>query len=138
MRKMLLAAVLCAVSTAVLAEPPKFRTIDMTTVMTDLRGHPIPDMSQATAADPQCLKCDSMTLGFVVATGLLTPGEDDARLSAVEKAKRAALGLRLLDQRAAVLTATESAEILKAMRGLPALYLLRAVPLIDPAADLGQ
>lgn len=116
------------------AEAP--RTIDMTTVITDLHGKPLPDGTQVTADDPQCTKCSPLTLGVVVASALLADRKDEPNLSAIDKAKRGALALRILNEKAAVLTATQASEITRLLTVWTPLVVARALPLIDPATDI--
>lgn len=107
--------------------------IDMTVVMTDMRGHPIPDGSEPHPADPDCGKCKPLTLGVVVAASLLSEDKD---AGAVEKARRGALALSLLDNKAAKLTAAQINDIVRLMRIWPTIVLTRAMPLLDPAVNL--
>ena len=120
-------------SSAIAAEAPH---IDMMTVITDLHGKPIPDGSQATPADPQCQKCSPLTLGVVVATALLTDRKDEPNLSALDKAKRGLLAMRIVNDKAAALTAPQISEIERLLNVWPPLIVARALPLIDPATDL--
>ena len=137
MRALILAALLILPLAAKAQTAPSPRTVDMTTVLTDLHGKPIPDGTQATIADPQCAKCGPLTLGTAVALALLTDrGRDEPGLSAIDKAKRGVLAMRLLDASAAVLTAAEAAEIIKLSSILSPMVEMRLVPLIDPAVDL--
>lgn len=116
------------------ALPP--RTIDMTTPITDLHGKPLPDGSQATQDDPKCEKCTALTLGTVVASALLAERKDEPNLSAVDKAKRGVLAMRIVDDKAAVLTAPQVSEIERLLTVWSPLVVARALPLIDPATDL--
>lgn len=116
------------------ADPP--RTIDMTEVLTDQKGKPIPDATMASAEDPRCDKCAPLTLGAAVATALLTDRKEEPNLSSVDKARRATLGLRLLDNKAAVLNAKETADIVRLMNVWGSIVVVRALPLLDPNLDL--
>lgn len=128
---------------ALIASAPAFadtpvRTIDMTTVITDMHGKAIPDATQATADDSKCDKCGPLTLGTVVATALLADRKDEPNLATVDKAKRGALAVRILDDRAAVLTATQIAEVVRLLNIWSGLVVARAVPLLDPNIDLSD
>lgn len=133
MKRLILAALLLSVP-AFAAEAP--RTIDMTTVITDLHGKPLPDGSKATADDPKCEKCAPLTLGTVVASALLAERKDEPNLSTVDKAKRGVLAMRIVDDKAAVLTAPQVSEIERLLNAWSLLVVARALPLIDPATDL--
>lgn len=132
------AALLASAPVVAFADPPKPRTIDMSTVITDLHGKPVPDTSQATKEDPNCAKCAPLTLGELCATGLLTPSDSNKNLSAIEKAKRGALALKLANAHQVALTAAEVTEIMDAIKYMPPMLMVRAVPLLDPAVDLND
>lgn len=119
---------------ALAAEAP--RTIDMTTVITDLHGKPIPDGTQVTSADPKCENCTALTLGMVAATALLAERKDEPNLSAIDKAKRGVLAMKIVDDKAVVLTAPQVSEIERLLNVWPPLIVAKALPLIDPATDL--
>lgn len=133
------------------AEAP--RTIDMTTIITDMHGRAIPDGSQAIPligvdgkpvigpdAKPEtdCSKCGPLTLGTVVASALFTDRKDEPYLPSLDKGKRGALALRIVDDKAVVLTATQVAEIIRLLGIWSPLIVARALPLIDPATDIGE
>lgn len=135
-RAIALAAALLAPLAARAADPP--RTIDMTTVLTDQKGRPIPDATMATAEDPACGKCGPLTLGAAVATALLTDRKDEPNLSSLDKAKRATLALRVVDNKAATLTAKETADIVRLMNIWGSIVVVRALPVLDPNLDLSD
>lgn len=135
MKRLVLATLL--LSTPVMAaEVPAPRTIDMTTVITDIHGKPIPDGSQITSDDPRCEKCTPLTLGTVVASSLLADRKDEPNLSTVDKAKRGTLAMRLIDDKEAVLTPPQITEIERLMTIWTPLVVARALPMIDPATDI--
>lgn len=135
MRYIILAATLIAAPALALgADPP--RTVDMTTVLLDQKGKPIPDATMATPEDPKCDKCSPLTLGAAVATALLTDRKDEQFLSSIDKAKRATLALRLLDNKAATLTAKETADIVRLMNIWGGIVVVRSLPILDPNLDL--
>jgi hypothetical protein len=123
---------------ALAADPAPPRVIDMTVVLTDLRGKPIVDTTQATVEDPQCARCGPLTLGTAVALALLTERKDEPNLSAVDKAKRGILAMRLLDNKAATLTGPETALIDRLVSVLSPMVVARVIPLIDPTVDLSK
>lgn len=133
MKRLILTSLLLT-APALAAESP--RTIDMTTVITDLRGKPIPDGTQVTSADPKCDNCTALTLGMVAATALLADRKDEPNLTAVDKAKRGVLAMKILGDKAAVLTAPQVSEIERLLNVWPPLIVAKALPLIDPATDL--
>jgi hypothetical protein len=135
-RAIILAALFAAAPA--FADPPAARTIDMTAVITDMHGKPIPDASQAAADDPKCDKCGPLTLGTVVASALLAERKDEPNLSTLDKAKRGALAVRVLDDKAAVLTTTQIAEIVRLLNIWSGLVIARAIPLLDPNIDLNE
>jgi hypothetical protein len=112
------------------ADAPPARAIDMTVVLTDIQGGPVWDRPQS---EPGARK---VTLGYAIATALLADHQGEQNLGAVEKAKRAALALRIVDEKAAVLTATEAADIVRLSNVLSAIVVLRVVQAVDPATDL--
>lgn len=139
MRKLAFAFLLCC-STVLAQTPPApdsaQRTIDMTTVIVDIAGKPVIDTTRATPDDPNCTKCGPLTLGTVVAASLLAERKEETNLSTVDKAKRGALAVKVMDNKAAVLTSAQIAEILKLMSIWSTLVVTRAVPLLDPNIDL--
>lgn len=116
--------------------PPGPHPIDMTQVLTGPDGKPMTDSTKVTPEDPKCEKCGPMTLGTVVSMALLLDRKEDAQMDPVAKAKRGALGLAVLDNKAMVLTAAQIADITKLMSVWPPLVLARALPLLDPNLDL--
>jgi hypothetical protein len=136
MIRLALAAMLAFPLAAFAVDPPAPRTIDMTAVLVDQKGKPIPDPTMATPDDPACAKCTPLTLGAAVATALLTERKDEQGLSTLDKAKRATLALRLLDSKAATLTAKETADIVRLMNVWGGIVVVRALPILDPNLDL--
>jgi hypothetical protein len=119
------------------ADPaPGPRPIDMTQVLIGPDGKPMTDTTKITADDPKCEKCGPMTLGTVVSMALLLDRKEDAQMDPVAKAKRGALGLAVIDNKAMVLNASQIAEITKLMSVWPPLVLARALPMLDPNLDL--
>ena len=112
------------------------RPIDMTTVLMGADGKPITDTTKLTADDPRCEKCGPMTLGTVVGMALLLDRKEDAQMDPIAKARRGALALQIMDNKAAVLSAAQIAEITKLMSVWPPLVLARALPLLDPNLNL--
>jgi hypothetical protein len=104
--------------------------------MIDAFGKTIPDGSQAKTDDPKCEKCAPLTLGTVVATALLSDRKDETGMSALDKAKRGALAMRMLDNKAAVLTPAQVVEIEKLLTVWPTIIITRALPMIDPTVKL--
>lgn len=123
------------------AETPKPPTIDMTTVLTDLKGAPIPDSSQA-GTDPECKKdlskCAPLTLDTVVASVLLMDRKDEPNLTTLEKAKRGYLAREIMGNKAAVLTPAQVTDIEKLLSAWPPLIVNDALPLIDPTVKLAD
>jgi hypothetical protein len=118
------------------AEPA--RSIDMTTILLDQKGKPIPDATQLTPDDPACAKCGPLTLGSAIATALLTERKDEPNVSSLDKARRAALALRLIDDKAATLTAKQTADIVRLMNLWGGIVVVRVLPILDPALDLSD
>ena len=112
------------------------RPIDMTTVLNGADGKPMVDSTKMTADDPRCDHCPPMTLGTVVSMALLVDRKEDAQMDPVAKARRGALGLSVIDNKSAVLTSAQIAEITRLMSVWPPLVLARALPLIDPNLNL--
>lgn len=135
-RQLILLSSLLFCAPAFATEAPAARTIDMTTVITDLHGKPVPDGTQVTPDDPKCEKCAPLTLGTVIANALLADRRDEPNLSAIDKAKRGVLAMRIVDDTAAVLTAPQVSEIERLLNIWSPLVVARALPLIDPATDL--
>lgn len=123
----------CAFAASALADP---RPIDMTTVLMGPDGVPLKDGAMGAADDPTCSRCGPLTLGRVVATALLTDRKDETGLSTLDKAKRGALALRLLDDKAAVLTSAQITEIVRLLNLWAPVVVARALPLLDPNLDL--
>jgi hypothetical protein len=138
MKQLILASLLLAASSALAAEPPAPRTIDMTAVITDMHGKPLPDGAQASADDPRCEKCAPLTLGAVIASALLADRKDEPGVSTIEKAKRGSLAMRVIDDKAAVLNASQVADITRLLSVWSPLIIARAMPLIDPAVKLDE
>ncbi len=134
--RFLLAAALIILPLAAWASEP--RPIDMTVVLMDAMGKPIVDSSKVTAEDPKCEKCGPLTLGAAVAAALLVDRRDEPNISALEKAKRGLLALKIMDDKGAVLTAGQIADITKLMAIWPPIVVARALPLLDPNIDLSK
>jgi hypothetical protein len=138
-RLILAASLLLPIAAHAQAVPPQPpHTTDMTVVLLDLHGKPFPDPQFATKEDPQCEKCAHLTLGSAVATALCTDRRDEPALGAVEKAKRCALGLRLMTETKAALTAKEVADIEHVMSLWGGAVDAYALPLLDPNLDLSK
>lgn len=135
MIRLLLLGALCIAMPAFAADP---RTIDMTTVIVDLRGKPIIDGGQATPEDPRCEKCEPLTLGVVVSTALLSERKDEPNLSSIEKGRRGLLAMRVADDKAAVLTSAQISEIIRLLNVWAPLVVARVIPMLDPAVDIGR
>lgn len=112
------------------------RSIDMTTVLHDLKGAPIPDTTQATRDDPTCAKCSSLTLGAVVAAALLNDHPGETNLSSTDKAKRGALAMHIYDSKSVALTASQISMLIPLLSIWPPLISAQAIPLLDPNIDL--
>lgn len=132
-RRLVLPALLLALTAAA---PDGVRTIDMTAVIIGTDGKPLRDTTKQMPDDPKCDNCGSLTLGSVVAAALLADRKDEPGITSVEKAKRGVLALRLLDDKAATLNATQLADIERLLSIWPPLVVARALPLLDPAVDL--
>jgi hypothetical protein len=140
MRLPVIALLLLTIPGVALAEAPKPYTIDMTTVLKDLKGAPIPDSSQAVSVPGpdgkptmDCSKCGPLTLGDVVASALLMDRRDEPNLSTIDKAKRGYLAEKILGNKAVTLTGPQVTEIEKLLSAWPPLIVNDALPLIDPA-----
>jgi len=134
MKKIVLTAAILLAALPAMAQAP--RAIDMTIVLPDLHGKPLIDYAQRTADDPDCKKCGGLTLGEVVATALLTERKDEPNVTAVEKAKRGALAIKLVNNPAAVLTAAETSEIIPLLNVWMPLVVADAIAILDPALDI--
>lgn len=129
-------------ATPALAQTPKPPVpVDMTTVLTDLKGAPIPDGSQA-ATNAECKqdfqKCPPLTLGTVIASALLMDRKDEPNLSTIDKAKRGYLAKEVLDNKAVVLSPAQVTEIEKLLSVWSPLIINDALPLIDPTVKLAD
>lgn len=109
--------------------------VDMTTVIHDQHGKPVTDTSQASAEDPTCKQCTSLTLGSVVAAALLADRKEE-NLSAIEKAKRGVLAMKVATGKDVSLNAKETADIVRLLSVWPPLVVSQAIPLIDPNQDI--
>jgi hypothetical protein len=114
------------------------RTIDMTQVVIDNKGKPVPDTSQITPDDPTCSKCQPLTVGSAIATALLMDHREEQNVSAIDKARRAALAMRIQNNTAVKLTPKEVVEISRLMNVWGAIVVVRVLPIIDPNVDLNQ
>ena len=108
----------------------------MTTGLLDAKGKPLPNPSGQTSEDPRCTKCDPLRLGDVVAYALFADGprQDRVPLSSIEKARRGALALRVMDDPKAKLTAADLDMIVKSLDVWAPLVVVRAIALLDPNA----
>jgi hypothetical protein len=118
------------------AEAP--RTVDMTQVVLDQKGDPVPDATQQTPDDPRCTKCGPLTLGAAIAVVLLIDHKDEPNINSLEKAKRAALATKILGNKEAVLTPQQVTEITKLMNIWTPIVISRVLPAIDPTVDLSK
>lgn len=134
-------AFLMSIGTAMAQTPP---TIDMTQVLLDEKGKPIidafegvPDTKDPTKMD--CSKCSELTLGRAIEHALFTVGQSEANISGDQKFARAVLAERIVNDKAAHLTA---AEITLIKREVGLLYnpllIWRIFPLIDPNSKPGE
>jgi hypothetical protein len=118
------------------AEEPRRVTVDMTIVMLDLDGKPLKDSFQATAEDPNCKKCDDLTLGGAVMHALAQVLRDDQAVTA-QRPAWLALALRIQGKSDATLNSREQTLIIDRIEKVYALLpgsvavTLRAPPLID-------
>jgi hypothetical protein len=148
-------ALLPITASAQTVPPSPPRAFDMTLSLTGLDGKtPIPDMAQATTADPTCAKCEPLTIGSVVERALLTPlpgdsppppsrpGESAQPLSSAQTTQgfaRIALALRLHNNMHATLNEKELAVVVKRIElGFAnSIIAFRAVQMLAPDdADL--
>ena len=118
------------------AADPAPRPIDMTAVLMGADGKPMVDTTRVTPDDPKCERCGSLTLGTVVSMALLVDRKEDTTMDPVAKARRGILALSIMNNKTAVLTASQVAEITKLMSVWPPLVLARALPLLDPNLNL--
>jgi|HubBroStandDraft_1064217.scaffolds.fasta_scaffold117420_3 hypothetical protein len=111
--------------------------IDMTTVLTDERGNPIPDPFEADPKDPQKV-LPPLTLGSAVAHALFAAFPDEQNLGWETKFTRGMMAERLRNNSEAELT-TEELPVIKRLVGR--LYgvaiVMKVIPLIDPTAKPG-
>lgn len=114
--------------------------IKLDVVITDSRGAPLKDPSQATKDDPTCDKCIPLTAAQAVAMALLTDQRDEIPApTAIEKAKRGKLALEILDRPAAVkMTAQQITEVSKLMKIWGPIVDARVLPMLDPNLDLNK
>jgi hypothetical protein len=110
--------------------------IDMTVVLTDESGKPLPDaVGQDFKDDPSCARCPTLTLGHAVAHALFAqlPGET---VSGDQKWARGVLADKVRDAKAATLTAEEVVVIKRLIGGLySGSVVVKAYPLLDPNAQ---
>jgi hypothetical protein len=141
MKHITLAALVIACTPALAQTPLPARTVDMTTVLVDMNGAPLSDGSKVVIGPDgkaDCSKCGSLTLGAAVATALLTDRRDEQNLPAIDKAKRGALALKIMDDKASVLNPVQIEEIKRLLVIWSPLVLTRALPLIDPTVKLDE
>lgn len=109
------------------------RTIDMTVPMHEEDGSVSKHLEHATKDDTKCEKCEPITLGFVIAHALNLQFQDEQNLPGEQKWARSLLGERIKDDKAAVLSAPETALIERVVeKAYPGYYIRQIIPLIDP------
>jgi hypothetical protein len=115
------------------AEPAKQIAVDMTTPLHEEDGSVSKHVEQATKDDPKCEKCEPVTLGFAINRALNMAFEDERGLPGEQKWARSLLGDRIKSDKAAALTAAETALIERMIeKAYPGFYIRQIIPLIDP------
>jgi hypothetical protein len=112
-------------------------SVDMTTLLHDMTGKPFPDPTAATPADPGCAKCGPLTLGTAIAVSLCgsQPGDLPSETS-LAKAVRCTLGMSLMGNTKAVVTASQVVTIEGHLGNWSPGVIARIIPLIDPSQTL--
>lgn len=115
------------------APDPVPNTINMTLLLKDAHGKPIPDVTEATADDKTCEKCDRLTVGAAIANALDATYADERGLTFQQKLQRGFLAKRLRDDAHATLSAPEVALIERLLgEAYPPIVLVQIQPMIDP------
>ncbi len=123
-----------SLSLAATAQKPP---LDLSRVVVDLAGKPVPDGALATSADPNCEKCAPLTLAGAVARALLAAVESDKTGDPLQAVTRFTLAQRIMANPASVVLTTEEIVILKNRIGRtwPALIAGQTILAIDPDMD---
>jgi len=108
-------------------------TVDMTAPLHEEDGAISKHTEQATKDDPKCEKCQPITVGFAISHALNQAFPDEQSLPGEQKWARSVLADRIRDNKAAALTASEVALIVKLVeKAYPGVYIKQIIPLIDP------
>jgi hypothetical protein len=123
-------------------EDAKPSTVDMTAMLKDFDGNPLKDLFQQSTEDPNCAKCDDLSLGQAVVHALLTVLRED---NGIESSLRWAWGDaagRVRKDNAAKLSGAEQKlfgdRILKVYANIPngGQVMAAALPLVDPNREI--
>lgn len=113
---------------------------DMTKILVDAGGRPIPDATGRAPDDKDCAKCPPLTIGAAVALALDASYPDEQNLGWQQRFDRAMLAQRIRNDPKAVLDATEVGvvERLIGKAGMNGTVLLQVIEAIDPNAKPGK
>lgn len=125
--KLFLVALLLFPLNALADDKPAPIVIDMTTVLTDLSGKPIPDPTR-----PDCKDCQ-LTLGVAIEWALCSDTKETANDNATIKFRNCSLGERLHEDKTATLGGPQLAVVEDRIKMWPPQVVSRILPLIDPA-----
>lgn len=110
-------------------------TVNMTQILVDENNQPIKDQFMQGADDPQCLKCKPLTLGAAIAHALFAAMPSEKDVTGEQKFARGMLALRIENDPAAKLTASE-VTVIKDLVGklYGGILVTRIYPVLDPNA----
>ena len=116
------------------------RGVDMTKIVTDANGKPVPDPTDRAADDKDCAKCPPLTVGAIVSLALNGSYEDEKTLPTQQRYDRAFLAKRIRADPNASLDGTElgKVELLLGKTGINGQILLQVIDTIDPKFKPGK
>jgi len=110
------------------------RSADMTTIIVDDSGKPVPDPSARAADDADCSKCKPLTVGHIVSLALNGSYEDEKELGWQLRYDRSFLARKIRDDPHAALDGGE-VDMIEKLLGkarIGGVVLLQVIDTIDP------
>lgn len=122
------------------ADTVKKPPVDLSKIVLDFTGKPVPDTTFVTPADPQCEKCAPLTLAGVLVRALISPLEEDKSGDPLQGLTRYMLAQRINATPSAVELTTEEVVVLKRRigRAWGPLVSGQTILAIDPGAKPPQ
>jgi hypothetical protein len=119
---------------------PVEHPVDMTKVLVDSTGKPIPDATGRAVDDLTCSKCPPLTIGAAVSLALDAAYPDEQNLGWQQRFDRGMLAQRIRNDPKAVLDGTEVGVIerLLGKAGMNGAVLMQVIETIDPNAKPGK